>query len=103
MSNTKETRAISHMLYALADEIRGEEGCVTESAENVEEAAERLDIQTITINVLQKQRDEIIAALEKFMNSHEECTDFDGFTAQIVSMGDYHEAQEAIASVKGEA
>lgn len=49
-----------------------------------------------------KQRDELLAALERFMDSHEECTDFDGFTAQIVSMADYHQAQEAIASMKGE-
>lgn len=49
-----------------------------------------------------KQRDELLAALERFMDSHEECTDFDGFTAQIVSMADYHQAQEAIASVKGQ-
>ena len=49
-----------------------------------------------------KQRDELLAALERFMDSHEECTDFDGFTAQIVSMDDYHQAQEAIARVKGE-
>ena len=51
---------------------------------------------------LRKQRDELLAALERFMDSHEECTDFDGFTAQIVSMADYHQAQEAIASIKGE-
>ena len=49
-----------------------------------------------------KQRDELLAALERFMDSHEECTDFDGFTAQIVSMADYHQAQEAIARAKGE-
>lgn len=47
------------------------------------------------------QRDALLAALEKFMDAHEECTDFDGYTAQIVSMGDYHEAQDAIAIVKG--
>ena len=49
---------------------------------------------------LRKQRDELLAVLERFMDSHEECTDFDGFTAQIVSMADYHQAQEAIESVK---
>ena len=49
-----------------------------------------------------KQRDELLLAFERFMDSHEECTDFDGFTAQIVSMADYHQAQEAIESVKGE-
>ena len=47
-------------------------------------------IETIT-----KQRDELLDALERFMDSHEECTDFDGFAAQIVSMADYHQAQEA--------
>ena len=52
------------------------------------------------IHLLKKQRDELLAAFERFMDSHEECTDFDGFTAQIVSMADYHQAQEAIASVK---
>lgn len=52
-------------------------------------------------NTVLKQRDELLAALEKFMASHEECTDFDGFTAQIVSMDDYHEAQEAIERAKG--
>ena len=49
---------------------------------------------------LRKQRDELLAALERFMDSHEECTDFDGFTAQIVSMDDYHQAQDAIARAK---
>ena len=52
--------------------------------------------------VAEKQRDELLAAFERFMDSHEECTDFDGFTAQIVSMADYHQAQEAIESLKGE-
>lgn len=32
-----------------------------------------------------------------FLDSHEECEDFDGFTAQIVSMDDYHKAQDALA------
>ena len=52
------------------------------------------------IHLLKKQRDELLAAFERFMDSHEECTDFDGFTAQIVSMADYHQAQESIARVK---
>ena len=48
-----------------------------------------------------KQRDELLAAFNKFMDSHEECIDFDGFTAQIVSMDDYHEAQEYISRMEG--
>ena len=38
-------------------------------------------------------------ALSLFLDSHEECTDFDGFTAQIVSMDDYHSAQESLESI----
>lgn len=52
------------------------------------------------MNLLEKQRDELLAALEKFIDSHEECTDFDGYTAQIVVMDDYHEAQEVLANIK---
>lgn len=52
------------------------------------------------VEALEKQRDELLVALERFIDSHEECTDFDGFTAQIVSMDDCHEAQDAIARVK---
>ena len=47
-----ETKTYSAMLYMLADQIDSEEGCVIESAETVREAAERLDTQTVTINVL---------------------------------------------------
>ncbi len=50
---------------------------------------------------LKQQNAELLKALKKFIDSHEECTDFDGFTAQIVSMDDYHEAQETIASAEG--
>ena len=60
--------------------------------------------------VLKRQAVELQAALaakdeamKKFLDSHEECTDFDGFTAQIVSLDDYHEAQEALAIKPGDA
>ncbi|MEN6630012.1 MAG: hypothetical protein ABFC42_10230 [Sulfuricella sp.] len=71
----------------------------TDCAETDEGAWPLYDQQAI--DDLTKQRDELAAALEKFIDSHEECTDFDGFTAQIVSMDDYHEAQEVLDSVKG--
>lgn len=58
-----ETRTYSAMLYALADEIDRKEGCVTESAETVREAAERMDTQTVKINVLKKQRDELLEVM----------------------------------------
>ena len=46
------TAEYSSMLYALSDEIREQEGRVTASPEEIEYAAERLDVQTITIMVL---------------------------------------------------
>lgn len=48
--NDKSTREYSAMLYRLAEEVRQEDGCVTESAELIEEAAERLDTLTVTIH-----------------------------------------------------
>lgn len=58
-----ETKAYSAMLYALADETRREEGCVTESPELVEQAATRLDVQTVTINELRRQHGALMEAL----------------------------------------
>ena len=60
-----ETKAYSAMLYALADEMRREEGCVTESPELVEQAATRLDEQTVTINELRRQHGVLLDALEQ--------------------------------------
>lgn len=42
----------------------------------------------VDIATLEQQRDELLAELQRFMDSHEECTDFDGFTAQIVKPGE---------------
>ena len=60
-----ETKEYAAMLYALADEIRREEGCVTESPELVEQAATRLDEQTVTINELRRQRGVLLDALRE--------------------------------------
>ncbi len=63
------TEQYSSMLYALAKEMRDEEGCVTESAERVEEAAERLDTLTVTISgmeiMLSKLQSEFNRAISK--------------------------------------
>ena len=75
--------------------------CAGISTENLEDNVPIKELAR-RYNETLKQRDELLAALERFMDSHEECTDFDGFAAQIVSMADYHQAQEAIARVKGE-
>lgn len=39
---------------------------------------------------------ELREEFQSFIDSHEECEDFDGFTAQIVSMDDYHSATGAL-------
>lgn len=36
--------------------------------------------------------------VQKFIDSLEECTDFEGFTAYIATMDDYHEAVEALST-----
>lgn len=60
-----ETKTYSAMLYALADEMRREEGCITESPELVEQAAARLDEQTVTINELRRQHGVVVDALRQ--------------------------------------
>lgn len=67
---TIPTKQYSAMLYALAKEMRDEEGCVTESDQLVEQAAERLDSQTVEITVLKKQNDELLSALEKMNRAY---------------------------------
>lgn len=74
MATEKPTKEFSAMLYALADEIRQEEGCVTEDAEQVEAAAERLDTLTVTIRGLETQR----ARLLDVMDSAARTLDRDG-------------------------
>lgn len=68
------TKTYAAMLYALAAEMRKEEGCVTESPELVEQAATRLDEQTVTINELRRQRGVLLDALHvalPFVEDHE--------------------------------
>lgn len=65
------------------------------------ELEERIEAET-NLMLMQKQLDEILSAFQKFVDSHEECLDFDGFTAQIVTQDDYHEACEAIDATRKE-
>lgn len=61
------SKVYSKALYELAEEIDKNEGCVTCSSVLVEGAAERIDMQTMTIRGLEIQRDELLAVLEKFI------------------------------------
>lgn len=99
MPDMANSKAYSAMLYALADEMRQKEGCVTESPDLVEEAAERIDYQTVMIRGFEIQREELLAALEKcrkelsvWMRDHGD----DIATQDAVSA-----ARTAIASAKG--
>ena len=72
MTSPTKTSHYSAMLYALADEIRNEEGCVTESAEAVESAAERLDLQTITIAALKIHGAALLRVLQRIIEISDE-------------------------------
>lgn len=71
MSNIKETRVLSHMLYALADEIK--------------------------INVLQQQRDELLAALEACVDALDRIKAKHGIETSAEIAG-----RAAIVSTKGQ-
>ena len=87
-----ETKAYSAMLYALADEMRREEGCVTESPELVEQAATRLDEQTVTINELRRQHGVLMDALHLALPFVEDCERDPCYKAGAVA--------KAVASIK---
>ena len=87
-----ETKAYSAMLYALADEMRREEGCVTESPELVEQAATRLDEQTVTINELRRQHGVLLDTLHLALPFVEDCESDPCYKAGA--------AAKAVASIK---
>jgi len=99
MPDMADSKAYSAMLYALADEMRQKEGCVTESPDLVEEAAERIDYQTVMIRGFEIQREELLASLEAFM------FDFGKFDCDEDRLEEFKrirkQARAAIASVKG--
>lgn len=89
----KPTKEYSAMLYALADEIEKEEGCVTESHEAVREglltALERMNLAYVTL--MENGRDRIIQL-------GGECDSID-----VMERDDPYlrESRSVIASVKG--
>lgn len=97
----QQLAAAEKQISELQSEIQRKEAVIDGYDSSQRTAIENWNKCADMVRKAEKQRDELLAALERFMDSHEECTDFDGFAAQIVSMDDYHEAQEAIASVKG--
>ena len=94
---------LERIYLAMRDKADGRNSAGWDAYEDLRKASDEIVLNLRQrVQELEKQRDELLAALERFTDSHEECTDFDGFTAQIVSMADYHQAQEAIARAKGE-
>ena len=94
-----ETREYSALLYALADEIRREEGCVTEAPERIQEAAYRLDCQTIEITVLKRQREKLLAALCLFKDAYQSQPERIR-TGNVCLVGKMDEILEIIAEVR---
>lgn len=103
---TIETRIYSEMLYSLAGDIDSDEGCFMESAETLREAAQRLDEQTVTIRSIEKQRDDLLAALEEALPMVP-CGSFDAEKLGELAAGGHQTAamilrhRAAIASAKG--
>ena len=94
---------LERIYLAMRDKADGRDSAGWDAYEDLRKASDEMVLNLRQrVQELEKQRDELLAAFERFMDSHEECTDFDGFAAQIVSMDDYHQAQEAIARAKGE-
>ena len=89
----KPTKEYSAMLYALADEMEAEDGCVTESHEAVREAAQRMDELTVTIRGMEIQQEGLLAALEAGRRLIELISPFEGDVTR--------QMDKAIASVKG--
>lgn len=90
------SKVYSKALYDLAEEIDKNEGCVTCSSVLVEGAAERIDVQTVTIRGLEIQRDELLVALS-------ELTSTVGLAIDGATGWDAHKnARKLIASIKGQ-
>ncbi len=100
-----DTKTYSAMLYALADEMRREEGCVIESPELVEQAATRLDEQTVTINELRRQHGVLLGALREIAaETTIDGTERDDLCAIIqgICREAMEQVREAIAQAEGD-
>lgn len=62
----------------------------------------RFGEQMAYLGQVEKQRDELLAAIEAMAINSEECLDFDECTAMLVSIEDYHKLMETAARAKGE-
>lgn len=68
-----------------------------EGLDNLFEYSERLyDRPYNVLKQFIEESDKIKKSLELFLDCHEECTDFDGWSAFMVSMDDYHNAAEVL-------
>lgn len=70
---------------------------LAESQADLQKVTEQKNAMWFSLAVCQATNEKLRSDMSLFLDSHEECEDFDGFTAQIVSMDDYHKAQEALA------
>lgn len=90
------SKVYSKALYDLAEEIDKNEGCVTCSSVLVEGAAERIDVQTVTIRGLEIQRTALLLALS-------ELTSTVGLAIDGATGWDVHKnARKLLDSIKGQ-
>ena len=77
-------------------------GIPTEALEDGTARAERDALREMTGGTfweIKKQRDELMAAFQTFIDEHEECLDADDWMASMCSLEAVHVAEEAIASI----
>lgn len=70
---------------------------LAESQADLQKVTEQKNAMWFSLAECQATNGKLRSDMRLFLASHEECEDFDGFTAQIVSMDDYHKAQEVLA------
>lgn len=92
-----ETRHLAAALYRLAHEIRTEEGCVTAAPGTVDDAALRLDDQTIAISYLKRVQADLVLALERQIANIEHWLETDIPATPEESRSIYEQMKSAVA------
>ena len=86
-------------IRSLAEILMSECGCSTENLHLLNKVETRLwNFFDEQLSASQAREVKLREAFVRFIDAHEECTDFDGFTSQIVNMDDYHEADEVLST-----
>ena len=94
---------LERIYLAMRDKADGRDSAGWDAYEDLRKASDEMVLNLRQrVQDLEKQRDELLAAIEAIAINSEECLDFDECTAMLVSIDDYHKLMEAVARAKGE-